>query len=426
MTSTSARILVCASDETEQRVRDALRDRDVALDFAKLPRNLQKYSPDLLMIDSDRYETERGQIPPTLPVIVFAPEPKSPLGPLHDVMTTDWSAAEIQARVSWATRLSTVRHELASRSGSALEYGLDPITPPSGPAVAVAEARVLTVAGNPVDAVQVEAALSKTCHLTVTDDPFTAIEMMESTPFDAVVVILPNHAPADDYVWVCTAARANSRLFHLPIIFVADRDSAENAVEAFSSGASEVLTKPVAIAGLRDICHRLMCRQAFRRNLLQACQDSHQSWTRDGATGLYRREFLDIHLENEINDTARRKKHLSLAIFSITQISDDEIDDRRRRRYLRHLGQMTNRLIRGEDLAARYDRESIVILMPDTSATAAIAVARRIVAVVNNTVFEFNSGDAPNCYLLRAGLTQRQPYDKGIDLIQRAQTDSSI
>lgn len=102
----------------------------------------------------------------------------------------------------------------------------------------------------------------------------------------------------------------------------------------------------------------------------------------DALTGLYNRRFLNELMDKKWSVASRHKKPLAVMMGDIDNFksindthghaSGDEV--------LRLMGQVIKGAIRKEDLGSRYGGEEFVVVMDDTSANNAVAMAERIAA----------------------------------------------
>ncbi len=89
-------------------------------------------------------------------------------------------------------------------------------------------------------------------------------------------------------------------------------------------------------------------------------------------------------------------------------------------RLLRQAGGLIGRLVRGEDLTARYDGQQFCVVMPETPQDTAARVLRRIADVVGMTEFGVVMDAEPLGVALGLGCTGLAPRDTAESLIARA------
>lgn len=105
----------------------------------------------------------------------------------------------------------------------------------------------------------------------------------------------------------------------------------------------------------------------------------HQAET-DRLTGIYNRRFFETNLEQEVERTRRYESALSLIIFDIDWFK--RLNDRYGHlvgdHVLMRVARECERNLRSTDVFCRYGGEEFAIIAPETGATAALLLARRI------------------------------------------------
>ncbi len=119
---------------------------------------------------------------------------------------------------------------------------------------------------------------------------------------------------------------------------------------------------------------------AANRALAEALARERVAARSDELTGIAnRRHFFE--LGNQIFTIARRYgQPLSLVVFDLDHFKriNDHHGHQQGDRCLQHVAHLTLAELRGADLLARYGGEEFVILLPETGATEALAVAERV------------------------------------------------
>ena len=89
-------------------------------------------------------------------------------------------------------------------------------------------------------------------------------------------------------------------------------------------------------------------------------------------------------------------------------------------RLLRQVGGLIGRMVRGEDLSARFDGEEFCVVMPETPSDIGAQVLRRIADVVMMTEFGVVMDEAPITMGLKLGCTGLETGDTPETLLARA------
>ncbi len=100
----------------------------------------------------------------------------------------------------------------------------------------------------------------------------------------------------------------------------------------------------------------------------------------DELTGLYNRHFIDIRIKEEMENSDRHNKPLSLIILDLDhfKLVNDKWGHPIGDEVLKHSAELTKRSIRKSDILARFGGEEFVVLMPNTRMGDALLVAENI------------------------------------------------
>ncbi|MBB4302288.1 diguanylate cyclase (GGDEF)-like protein [Rhodobium orientis] len=339
---------------------------------------------------------------------------KETVANVDDVLYAPLTAAELVSRIDGLRRLTTMQTELARRTATAASFGVDlpEILPPGE----IADANVLVV-GEATHFLALETALSAHAVLVGAFTTDTAFDYLSRREFDAVIVALG----ADDAFDFVQDVRRNPLHFNLPLVVIGERGNEAETTTLFDAGASEV----AAIAGAPgELAARLTAHIRefrFRQRLNAVYRHSRRHVICDGLTGLYTRGFLLTHLTRIIDDAERWEEPFTVAAFGVPAMDAINIE------YgypagdlaLRQLGNVIGQVVRGEDLAARFDGPRFAVVFTDTNMDAAETAARRIAAIAGNTAFSLDGGEAFSVDLW-TGLAQFKPGDTPQSLIDRA------
>jgi len=100
----------------------------------------------------------------------------------------------------------------------------------------------------------------------------------------------------------------------------------------------------------------------------------------DGLTGAFNRRYLDIALRKEFNRCERYEKDLSILLVDLDDFKS--INDTKGHQYgdrvLKELTRYLKACVREEDAVCRYGGEEFLIILPETDARGAMALAERI------------------------------------------------
>lgn len=109
----------------------------------------------------------------------------------------------------------------------------------------------------------------------------------------------------------------------------------------------------------------------------------------DPLTGLLNRRYLEKRLDEEIDRSKRHRFPMSLMLLDVDEFKsyNDKFGHTAGDAALKIVAGILKEAVRGEDVAARYGGEEFSILLPQTTATEAAAIAERIRREIEKTEF---------------------------------------
>jgi len=390
----------------------------------------QQEQPDLILAgtslqDGDVYAMARAVKQTAgcfdIPICVVAAirsadiKPKALAAGIDDVLAPPIDETKLVARLRPLVRLSIMSSELQRRAATARHFGVEasgnvahPNTEGNYP--------VLLVGSPSVDL----ATMLPEAQLTVAGDPFEADDFLGQQNFD-LALLSPKGKPGP-YLDLCAQIRNNPRLFNLPVLFIGSHVS---DADVYRHGASGRLSARVDSAELQAAVLFLVRRQRYRWALRQAISMTLQTTTRDAATGVYSRAFLDRYLPERVSFASSHGRHLSVMFFRVPDV--EGIGQRFGEEQAEHLrlqvAQWITGLLRGEDLTARFEENEFCVVLPDTPSEEAVVVMNRIAGVLAYTDFAVKEVYHPVKVWVRCGIADFQSGDSVTSLIDRARQD---
>lgn len=215
------------------------------------------------------------------------------------------------------------------------------------------------------------------------------------------LILMDVMMPQMDGYAACAAIRSLPGGEPVPILMITGLGDVESIRKAYLAGATDFTTKPIraTVLGYRanyliragrafgDL-HRA---EAENRALLQALSRKNEElerfnkalWdqaTHDGLTGLYNYLYFQEALSREIARSTRHGKPLSLILLDVDsfkryndghghQVGDDA---------LRSIGEILLQRIRKSDIAARYDGDEFVVLLPEVGREHGMQIAEAL------------------------------------------------
>lgn len=207
---------------------------------------------------------------------------------------------------------------------------------------------------------------------------FDALRLMAECKPD--LVLLDSAMPRMSGFEVFEAIKADSRLSHIPVIFVTSHTEEAFERQALELGAVDFIPKPIR----PEI---VMARVRAQLRAKYAVEQL-KTWAHlDGLTGIGNRRSFDMAWEREVAISLRQGQPLSLLMVDIDHF----------KRYNDHYGHQAGdvclkavaqalelALKRVSDLVFRYGGEEFAIILPHTQLDGALSVATRVLEAVRN------------------------------------------
>jgi diguanylate cyclase (GGDEF)-like protein len=173
-------------------------------------------------------------------------------------------------------------------------------------------------------------------------------------------------------------------LFRIAVVLVGEPAGIEAALEALEQGATDVLREDATPAEVVARVRAARRAQLMQEQLLSREHELEQLAYRDELTGLPNRRFAVRQLHAEISRARRHGQQLAVVILDADRfktlndrhghLAGDEI--------LRGLAARLRGRLREEDVVARFGGEEFLVILPDTGAEGAAAVAEDLRAAV--------------------------------------------
>ncbi len=122
----------------------------------------------------------------------------------------------------------------------------------------------------------------------------------------------------------------------------------------------------------------------------------HRESITDFLTGAYNRAYFLDSLEREISLARRRGRPVSVLLVDLDRFKsvNDDYGHLAGDEVLRSVAKLLARVVRREDVLARFGGEEFVVLLPRTDLAQALVVAEKIRAAVEAARFELESGES--------------------------------
>lgn len=233
------------------------------------------------------------------------------------------------------------------------------------------------------------------------------------------LIVLDVQMPGFDGFDVIDVIKRDSTIRHVPVIFVTGDFIPELESHCLEAGAADYIAKPV---NLRVLQARV------RTHLLLKFQSDALSQLafRDGLTGVFNRRAFDDTLEAECARARRAERPLSLIMVDVDhfKLYNDTYGHLAGDEVLRAVtGAIAKVAGRAGDIVGRFGGEEFGILLPNTDADAAAALAERIVERVRALDIRHAADGAGVIVTISAGVSTSSGAMRPDDLIAAADAE---
>ena len=347
------------------------------------------------------------------------------LGAMTCVLPRDFHESQLYSRLASLVRLNTMREEIARRAETSERYGVhkpcEIVPSETGESM-----RILVSCGDGDDRARLEGALDDRFEIQFVEPAYEAIDRLLAGEFEAFVLVTDDD-PAAAFA-ICADLRHNSRLYDVPVVLIADSGGGAATEGKLIDLVDDVICRPFRAGDIAARVATLVRQRRYRRKMHGVYADTHHPMTSDALTGLFNHGFLHAHLGRQIEDAERWRKTLSVGFFDIDNMVaiNAEHGYVAGDRLIHQVGGIIGRLVRGEDLAARFRGDKFVVALPETAAEVAERVVQRIVGVVGNTEFAVADGYGAVHAALKSAVTAFAPGDAAESLIARARAEARV
>lgn len=308
-----------------------------------------------------------------------------------EFLTKPVNRAELLARVNSMLRLKKYQDQLTTRTRSE-EHFVQVLVPESARIEEKNSPRVLIVEDNDSDfKLMTNYLIDQPYELLRAENGEAAVNMALKHKVD--LILLDVMLPGMNGFEVCRKIKENSDTRHIQIVIISCLDDLDSRIMGVETGADEYLIKPINIREIQARVKALLRKKSYMDQICSHYEVALNSAITDGLTGLYNQTYFTRYLDLEMKRCIRQKYPLALLMIDIDnfKIYNDELGHLVGDVLLREVAQIIRANVREIDLVARYGGDEFAVVLPYSERAAAIMVAERICASLNEHEFSATS-----------------------------------
>ncbi len=202
------------------------------------------------------------------------------------------------------------------------------------------------------------------------------------------LILLDVQMPGMNGFQVCEKLKSDSRLRHIPVIFLSAADETREKVKGLDLGAVDYVTKPFDRFELPA-----RVRAALRTKRLQDLLTVYSEI--DSLTEVYNRRVLMERLEQEWNRTRRYSTTVAFIMCDIDHFKNvnDTHGHPTGDQVLERIATLLRKSVRSSDMVGRYGGEEFGIIMVNADRASAAAAAERYRKKIESMDFHSRKGE---------------------------------
>jgi len=292
--------------------------------------------------------------------------------------------SQIANRVKAMIRLGAMENEISRRFATLREDFKQ--NPQIGDMSPNRRFRILFIGkASPAFMVIINALQDKNVDVVAAFTSFSAFDYLHGDPFDAVVMnALEQSEPA---LSISEAMRRNSKLYHIPTLFLIDEESFNDHDAAYERGARDIITMK---ADSEEISGRILELANYHRVHEQLKADIFaltSEHARDKSGAVFSREFIEAHLPRVMADAHKSDRLVTLVGLSLSPNSTDPVKPEALESAYEQTANLIQNLVRMQDIVSRWDDNNFVLSFYDTDPSAAEIILSRIEALIDCSAF---------------------------------------
>lgn len=338
-----------------------------------------------------------------------------------DFLTKPVNETALFARVRSLVRLKTAMDELRLRQQTSEQLGAidaDLVMPSPED---VSGARMLFVDNDDPDSPRIVRIAEEAGYQLAMSDDAGAPAQAAADDFDLVLISL--RPSGRDGLRVASQLRSQEQTRSVPILMLVDPQDTEGLAKGLEIGINDYLVRPSdrqeVLARLRTQVRRKRYQDQLRANY----RESLSMAVTDGLTGLYNRRYFDVHIRRQLTHATESEKTFALLMIDVDHFKavNDTHGHEAGDEVLVELAKRVMAAVRNVDMVARLGGEEFVVVMPDSDAEVAVAVAERLRRAVAGQPVPRKAGGDPLDVTASIGVAVYTPDgDDDSELLARA------
>lgn len=308
-----------------------------------------------------------------------------------DFLTKPVNDVALFARVRSLVRLKMMMDEWRLRESTSGQFGMLQQNPSAGNE-SVRDAHVLVIEDNGTDLEKILETLHRDGHAV---EPVTgssaALERSQNSEFDLVVISIA--LIHEDGLRLCSQLRSHERTRQVPILLLADDGDMNRVAKGLELGANDYVIKPIDRNELHARVRTQIRRKRYQDRLRANYEQSLSMALTDPLTSVFNRRYVTAHLPRLLDRSIDNNKPVSALMFDIDhfKVVNDTFGHAVGDEVLREVAVRSSMNLRNFDLVARLGGEEFVVILPDTGAEMALAVAERLRCLIADTPFKVSA-----------------------------------
>jgi len=338
-----------------------------------------------------------------------------------DFITKPIDEVHLFARVKSLIRLKIMLDELRMRDKTRAQFGLaEHSFKESDEKVS---GRIVVIDDDVVQSKKIEDVLKKQGNEVHVISHNNIIERLSEEEFDLAIV--STSLDDADGLRLATEIRSQTKHRQSPIMILVDEDEKDLLVKGLEIGIDDYLITPMDENELVARAATQIKSKKYQDVLRLSYEESLSAAVVDSLTRLYNRRYLDVHLNNIVNEAKDKGNNLSLMTIDIDHFKSvndkpgwghnigDEV--------LKQVAEVILNCIRNTDLATRPGGEEFVVVMPNASPEIGKMVADRIRESIEKNSFVISAEPGTLHSTVSIGVSSlRQNGDTAENLLKRS------